>query len=895
MNTLRMASEARGTERKRSSIVTRITLVLVVLVVISATLSGWLVYRGSADQALINARRDMGHTLQLAELRLRSFSATMAADIDFLAENDPLNDLAALADTLDSTATSITLERTALLFNSFIRTRSEYAQARFIAADSLGRERVRFDRIAGEVVRTPDTLLQAKGDRDYFQATIGLPQGARYHSRIDLNKEHGAIVRPFMPTMRSAAPVYSPRGTLAGIVIINADLRPLFAELLGLAPADCQLMLADTNDELILHPDTARTFRFEFGSSMRMPVPLDGDVGVEDPGIWPVQLMQAHAVDIESTGQRYVLGIQRDTSALLEGLRQVRDRQILTVGGVAFACIVIGLFFARSIAGRLDRLTNRVEAYASGAVNEPLPVERADEIGRLARSVQHMQQRIDERMRELEHARDRAERAERTQQDFLANMSHELRTPLNAIIGMSGDVETNALSAADQEKLAIVGRSAQRVRGLVDDLLDHSRIVDGRLVLKAEPYSPRQLLQDLLAAHLAPARAKGLALIADIKELPVTCLGDALRIHQVVDNLLGNAVKFTRNGQVKLSACTIAGEVPRLEIVVADSGPGIPPNEQARVFARFERAASVDSKAEPGEGLGLAITQALVKAMQGSIQLSSAVGEGATFTLQLPAPVALLTPLPPTPVVAETKGLNVLYVEDVETNRMLLRNWAQPWGWRLHCATTSQEAIALCTAQGFDIMLIDLDLGDDMHGTELSLRLRGLAKHRFVPMIAVTAFIDDMQAAKVWQSGMNDRITKPIDKDELQRKVAYWATNSPDVETPDLENVARQYDADGEKLIALLQQFRKELAKHRAALMHAVRVGDMEVLNRVRHQLRPQFELMRMAKGLVALGLVGTEPVDTWMPDLEVCFTACDRAMLALQRKLQALGTSTKP
>ena len=917
-----MAADPASSPRRRSSIVTRITLVSTALVLVAAVLSGWLVYRGSSMQLVHATRADMRHTLQLAAQRVQAFSATMSADIDFLGANTPIAELTFLADTVDSAATAAATERAALLFDSFLRSRPEYAQVRFIAADSSGMERIRFDRVDGLVVRTPDSLLQAKGDRDYYKAAIGLGPGQRYFSRIDLNKEHGRISLPVMPTIRAAAAVRSPRGARVGIVIINADLRPLFAELLRLAPTDGKLMLASADGEVLLHPNTSLTFGFEHGGSIRLHDVLPETGGLTDG--FALQQPQRIAEELElviaEIDQGFVLALEKDTGSLLAGMRAERDRNLLIVGGVALCCVLVSLLFARGIAARLARLTQRVERYATGSSNEALPVERADEIGRLARSVQHMQQRIDERMRDLEQARDRAQRAERSQQDFLANMSHELRTPLNAIIGMGGDVDTDVLSASDREKLAIVQRSAQRMRGLVDDLLDHARIADGRVSLEHKPYDPDQLLRDLLSVHLPSATAKGLALIADIGTLPDGCMGDPLRVHQVVDNLLGNAIKFTRSGQVKLTAQWIAGEVPELEMVVSDTGPGIAADEQERVFARFERAAASEGGAVEGEGLGLAITHALVKAMQGSIELRSKPGTGAVFVVRLPATVVHVAVLEPVQA-PSTPGLRVLYVEDVATNRMLLQNWAHVWQWQLQCAASSVEAIALCTTNTFDLLLIDLDLGNDMHGTELSLRIRGLARHRFVPMIAVTAFVDDEQASRIWKSGMNDRVTKPIDRDELLRKAAYWtgldssvaarpAAHSSGVarpdknrnptttnlqpptnhaEEPDLDRLAEQYAVEGEKLIALLQQFRKEFAKHRVTLMAAQRTGDVDALRRVRHQLRPQWELLRMEQGLALLSRMDQEPAEAWLAGLDTFFVACDRAMLLKQRELQAL------
>lgn len=868
---------------RRSSIVTRITLVLVLLVVVAAALSGWLVYRGSADQALANARREMRHTLQLAELRLQAFSSTMAADIDFLGDNAPVNDWAALADTVDSAAMQVVIERTALLFNSFIRSRPEYAQVRFIVADSLGMEAVRFDRAGNVVARTPDSLLQAKGDRDYFLETIALPVGGRYHSRIDLNKEHGAIARPFMPTMRSAAPVRSPKGKLVGIVIINADLRPLFQELLAMAPPDGKLMLADAQDELILHPDTSKTFRFEFGPTDPHPLPVDGDAGVEDPSIWPEVLIQAYGLDVSSTGQHYTIAMERSTSALLAGLREVRDRQMLTVGAVAVACIVLGLLFARGIAGRLDRLTKRVEAYAEGTASVPLPIERADEIGRLARTVQHMQERIDARMKDLEQARDRAQRAEQVQKDFLANMSHELRTPLNAIIGMGQQLADGAPDEAQRERAAIVLRSAQRMQALVGDLLEHARLADGRVTVRNETFAPAQVLNDVLAVHVVAARAKGLALLAEVEQLPEACTGDPLRLHQVIDNLLGNAIKFTAKGQVKLAARFAQGE---LVVAVSDTGAGLSPEEQKRVFARFERAAASEGK--EGVGLGLAITQALVNAMAGSLQLESAVGLGSTFTVRIPMP-HVGPHFDPVASKAQTKApadLRVLYVEDVGTNRMLMADWATAWQWKLDLATGSEEALALCREHAYDLFLIDLDLGDDMKGTELALRIHGMARHRYVPAIAVTAFADADHDAQVRQAGLNDRITKPIDRNELATKAAFWSDPSADAAIG-LAGLLEQYGAQGEKAITVLQQFRKEFAKHRTALHQALANKDEQTLARVRHQLKPHWQLLGLTDGLAALDALGTDVMAHDMSHVDPWFDRCDRAMLGYQANVQ--------
>ncbi|MCA9712872.1 MAG: HAMP domain-containing protein, partial [Myxococcales bacterium] len=204
--------------------------------------------------------------------------------------------------------------------------------------------------------------------------------------------------------------------------------------------------------------------------------------------------------------------------------------------GIALLFVLLSLLYARSIGRALDRLTARVERYAAGEGNTELPVDRRDEIGRLSRSLARMQDRIDARVRDLETARADAEASDRARRDMLANMSHEVRTPLNAILGMSADLDTTALSEADQQKLGIVQRSAERLRGLVDDLLLHARIGEGRLRVEPAAVDVRTLIMDIAQAHLPVARAKGVALLTRLDDLPPTCLIDPLRLHQIVDN-----------------------------------------------------------------------------------------------------------------------------------------------------------------------------------------------------------------------------------------------------------------------------------------------------------------------------------------------------------------------
>ncbi len=865
-----------------SSFVTRSTVVFMVLLIGAAFAVAVLVHQAARDQVLANAHGDAEHVLDLAAQRLSSFTATVEEDIAFLADNEQVRAYTAALEAGDTARIHWAHRDLAALMRSFHRSRPGYAQVRYIAADSAGMEIVRSNMSDGRVVQVPDSLLQAKGDRDFYKATMALGGDAHYFSAMDLNIEHGTIERPLVPTLRSAAGIDEPSGLRAGIVVINADLRPLFAELAQLQPQHAELMLADTAGQLLLHPDTARCFHQLLGRGEG----LDAAVGsTSEAGAWMVVRRDVHPPQLPYHLQ---LVLREDMRPLMATLNTERDRVLWWAAAIAGLVALSWLVYARAMAARLARITDRVERYAGGARNEPLPVDRRDEIGRLARSVGRMQERIDQRVAELEQARAAAEESDRKRRELVANMSHEVRTPLNAIIGMAGEMDVERMEEADRERIAVVRRSAQRLRGLVDDLLLHARTSEGRLVLEPVPTDVRTVVMDIAQAHLAGATAKGLALRADVRSLPDLLTVDPLRLHQVVDNLVGNAVRFTTSGHVDIRAAMDADGA--LRIVVSDTGPGIEASLQPLVFERFERAAA--SERTDGAGLGLAITKRLVEAMGGSITLESAPGAGSRFSVVIPMAGGAVEAAPrPAFAPAATAGLRVLYVEDVESNRMLMAQWASKWGWELVLAADSEAALAATAAQAFDLVLIDLDLGEDMRGSELLFRLRGLKRYRYVPMLVVTAFADPEHAVEAFKAGANDRLTKPIDPQELQAAAAFWCQRDADAcrEPVQLTTLAAQYDHDGEKLLRVYQQFRKEFAAARVALRTALERGDTEGMADVRHRLRPHWQLFGLQEGVRALEAL--TPGDRVAADaVEAVFRCCDRALMAAQRSLLTTG-----
>lgn len=860
-----------------SSFVARSTFVFVLLLMLAAFGSAILVHRAARTQVLANARHDADHVLDLADLRLRAFTATLDGDIAFLADNEPLRAYTTALDAGDTVRMRSARQELAALMRSFLRNRPTYAQVRYIAADSAGMEIVRCNSRDGVVTDVPDSLLQPKGDRDFYKATMALGGDRRYFSAMDLNIEHGLVERPLVPTLRAASGIDRPSGIRAGIVVINADLRPLFADLASLQPERSTLMLADGQDQLLIHPDSSKCFHVLLGRGDGLVAELAAANGV--PSKW---FLLRREVRVPELPYGLQLVLRKDMQPLVAELNAERDRILLWASGIAVLVALFWLVYARTMALRLSRITDRVERYASGEAHGPLPLKRNDEIGRLTRSIGRMQERIDQRVKELQQARASAEDSDRKRRELVANMSHEVRTPLNAIIGMAGEIDEAGLQEADRQRLALVRRSAQRLKGLVDDLLLHARATEGKLLIEPVPTDVRTVVMDLAQAHLSGASAKGIALRADVRPLPERLVLDPLRLHQVIDNLVGNAVRFTQVGQVDL---TVAMADPgSLRFTVSDTGPGIAPEAQHKVFERFERAAT--SEGPDGAGLGLAITHRLVEAMGGTLTLESAVGTGSRFTVTLPvAPAAEPTAAPAPTIARAQNGLRVLSVEDVESNRMVLEQWAGKWGWRLVQAANSEAALAAAESQDFDLVLIDLDLGEDMRGTELLFRLRGLKRFRYVPMLVVTAFVDEEHGAEVLKAGANERITKPIDPERLQASAAFWTgvEEGPCTDPVRTDELARQYDHDPEKVLRAYQQFRKEFTAARLALLAARASGDAATIPEVRHRIRPHWIQFGQFAGVRALDELDVARNEGWAV-VEDTFRCCDRALMLAQR-----------
>ncbi|MBI5257505.1 MAG: response regulator [Burkholderiales bacterium] len=392
--------------------------------------------------------------------------------------------------------------------------------------------------------------------------------------------------------------------------------------------------------------------------------------------------------------------------------------------------------------------------------------------GRLQALNADLERQVLARTAELAGAKDAAEQASRAKTSFLANMSHEIRTPLNAIIGLTQLLQAETPTPVQRDRLDKVDQAAHHLLGVLNDVLDISKIEAGKLQLAAEDFELPALVDACCSIVRGTAQGKGIALEVLLAGVPARLHGDRRRLGQVLLNLLSNAVKFTAEGHITIRASVASahtGPVRLWRLEVQDTGIGLTGEEQARLFQPFEQADASTTRQYGGTGLGLAISRRLVQLMGGSIGVHSTPGQGSCFWVELPlveaavaAPGALSAPV----VERNLDGVRVLLAEDNAVNQEVARAILQRAGAQVDLAQDGVQAVAMARAHGYDLILMDMQM-PQMDGLQATRLIRAMPVHEHTPILAMTAnvFADDQQACR--EAGMNAHLAKPMNARDL--------------------------------------------------------------------------------------------------------------------------------
>ncbi|HET9159339.1 MAG TPA: ATP-binding protein, partial [Caulobacteraceae bacterium] len=482
-------------------------------------------------------------------------------------------------------------------------------------------------------------------------------------------------------------------------------------------------------------------------------------------------------------------------------VRGILPRYIAVSGALFFIAAGIALFMGRWLAKRVTKpvqnLSAAMEEITGGKGDYDRRVEPMydDEVGKLTESFNELMARLHandiklrQAMDDLVEARDQAEAANVLKSHFLANMSHEIRTPLNGVLAMAQIMAMSELTEQQRERLDVIRKSGESLLAVLNDILDLSKIEAGRMELEPAPFETASTLRQAFASFAGMAEKKGLGFSIEIDPLAEGWRnGDAARVCQIVNNLISNAIKFTEKGEVSLRVEPQGGEGERgIRLLVSDTGMGIAADKQSYMFEKFSQLDGSATRRFGGTGLGLAICRELAQLMGGEISVKSELGEGSTFTVDLPLVRIAHQEEAPRPLVEpetvdgdqggeeDERPLRVLAAEDNATNQLVLRTVMQTFGADLTMVGAGTQAVDAWRKGEFDIILMDIQM-PEMDGLTATRTIRdeeitsGRAR---TPVVAVSANAMTHQVKEYLDAGMDGHVAKPIELMKLHGAMA---------------------------------------------------------------------------------------------------------------------------